>query len=47
MASVVILREPPSADRLNELLGVFETFIKLAVDIRCEMIAAGGEMQYD
>ena len=47
MASVVILREPPGAEQLAELLRVFETFIKLAVDIRREVVAAGGEMHAD
>jgi len=47
MASVLILREPPSADQLKGLLSVFETFIKLAVDVRREVVAAGGEMHTD
>ena len=47
MASVVILRESPSPEQLNELLSVLGTLIKLAVDIRREVIAAGGEMHYD
>ncbi len=47
MASVMILREPPAAEPLKELLSVFETFIKLAVDIRREVLAAGGEMHAD
>ena len=32
---------------MKELLGVFETFIKLAVDVRREVVAAGGEMHAD
>ncbi|MGH2592239.1 MAG: DUF5674 family protein [Anaerolineae bacterium] len=47
MASVVILREAPSPEQMKELLGVFETFIKLAVDVRREVVAAGGEMHSD
>ncbi len=47
MASVVILREPPGPEQLNELLALFETFIKLAIDIRREVVAAGGEMHAD
>ena len=47
MASVVILRGPPDPEQLTELLAVFETFIKLAVDVRREMVAAGGEMHAD
>ena len=47
MSGVLILREPPSHEQLNELLAVFETFIKLAVDVRREVVAAGGEMHAD
>lgn len=47
MASILILREPPNADQLKELLGVFETFVKLAIDVRREVVAAGGEMHAD
>jgi len=47
MASVLILREPPGPEQLSELLAVFESLIKLAVDIRREVIAAGGEMHAD
>jgi hypothetical protein len=45
--AVLILREPPSAEQLSELLSVFETFIKLAVDVRRAVVAAGGEMHAD
>ncbi len=44
---VLILREPPTSEQLGELLTTFSTFIKLAVDVRREMIAAGGELHAD
>jgi hypothetical protein len=47
MATVLILRETPTAGQLAELLEPFGSFIKLAVDIRRELVAAGGELHYD
>ncbi len=47
MASVVILRESPNPEQLAELLSAFESFIKLAVDIRRAVVAAGGAMHFD
>jgi hypothetical protein len=47
MATVLILREPPTDRQLAELLEPFGNFIKLAVDIRRELVAAGGELHYD
>ncbi len=45
--SVLILRHPPTAEQLMELLEPFDTFIKLAVDVQREAIAAGGELHAD
>ena len=47
MASVLILRGPPTPEQLRDLLSVLGTFIKLAVDIRREVVAAGGAMHFD
>jgi len=47
MSGILILREPPDTEQLKELLIVFETLIKLAVDVRREVVAAGGEMHAD
>ena len=44
---VLILREPPTSEQLAELLTTFSTFIKLAVDARREVVAAGGELHAD
>ena len=46
MASILILRELPSPGQVAELLRTFETFIKLAIDIQRQLVAAGGEMHY-
>jgi hypothetical protein len=47
MATVLILHETPTAGQLAELLEPFGSFIKLAVDVRRELVAAGGELHYD
>src|SRR5574341_2081694 len=45
--NVLILRQPPTSEQLAELLEPFGSFIKLAVDIRREAVAAGGELHAD
>jgi hypothetical protein len=47
MATILILRETPTAGQMVELLEPFSSFIKLAVDIRRELVAAGGELHFD
>ena len=47
MATILILRETPTAEQTIELLETFGSFIKLAVDVRREWVAAGGELHYD
>ena len=47
MTTVLILRSPPTTKQLDELLSVFQTFIKLAVDVRRAVVAAGGELHAD
>ena len=47
MATILILREPPTAGQIIELLRPHGSFIKLAVDVRRGIVAAGGDMHAD
>ncbi|MFC2075507.1 DUF5674 family protein [candidate division KSB1 bacterium] len=44
---IYILREKVTDKQLEEMLEVYEDYIKLAVDIRAGIIAGGGEMHAD
>ena len=45
--SVILLREPATEQQITEMLQVHGSFIKVAVDIRQEMLAGGGEFHAD
>ena len=45
--NVMLLREPATEQHIAEMLQVHETFIKVAVDIRQEILAGGGEFHAD
>ena len=45
--NILILYEPPTSEQLAELLEPLDSFIKLAVDIRRGLLAAGGAMHAD
>jgi hypothetical protein len=47
MATLLILREAPTPEQLADLLQPHGSFVKLAVDIRRELVAAGGAMHAD
>ena len=42
-----VLRQPATAQQVKEMLGTLETYIKVAVDIRREVVAGGGELHAD
>jgi hypothetical protein len=42
-----IIRRRTSKKQMKEMLEVFGTFIKLAVDVRLEILAGGGELHAD
>jgi len=44
---VLILRERATPEQVAEMLQVFGTYIKLAVDVEREVVAGGGELHYD
>ncbi len=47
MPTILILHAVPTAEQLIELLRPHSSFIKLAVDVRREILAAGGDMHAD
>lgn len=44
---IILLREAATPDQLAEMLQVFGSYIKLAVDVEREVVAGGGELHYD
>jgi hypothetical protein len=45
--SVVIVRESVTSGQMSEMLAEFGDFIKLAVDLKRELLAGGGELHAD
>jgi len=44
---LTILKEPARPDQAQQMLDVFGTYIKLAVDVRREVVAGGAELHSD
>ena len=44
---VLILKERATPEQIAEMLQVFGTYIKLAVDVEREVVAGGGELHHD
>jgi Protein of unknown function (DUF5674) len=44
---ILIIREPATEEQIKEMLEYLDTYIKLAVDIRRNILAGGGVMQAD
>lgn len=44
---IYLLRDKPNAQQLLEMLQEYEGMIKIVVDIRLKVLAAGGEMHSD
>jgi hypothetical protein len=44
---VLILKEQATPEQVAEMLQVFGTYIKLAVDVKRQVVAGGGELHYD
>jgi hypothetical protein len=44
---VLILKEQATPEQIAEMLQVFGTYIKLAVDVERQVAAGGGELHYD
>jgi len=44
---VLILTAQATPEQVAEMLQVFGTYIKLAVDVEREVVAGGGELHYD
>jgi len=42
-----LIRGPTTREQLTEMLEVWEDFVKVAVDIRLEILAGGGETHAD
>lgn len=42
-----VLRGPATRDQIEQMLEVFGSYIKLAVDVQREIVAGGGEMHAD
>ena len=42
-----IIRERATAEQIHQMLEALQTYIKLAVDVRREVITGGGEMHAD
>ena len=45
--SLHLLRRPATESQMREMLEVHETYIKVAVDVRRELLAGGGEFHAD
>ena len=43
---IYLLRDHPTPEQVREMLQVFKTFIKLAVDVERGVLAGGSEMHY-
>ena len=44
---VLILKERATPEQVAEMLQVFGTYIKLAVDVERKVVAGGGELHHD
>ena len=44
---ILILKERATPDQVAEMLSVFGTYIKLAVDVERQVVAGGGELHSD
>ena len=44
---IFILTKRPTPEQVAEMLKPFGTYIKLAVDVERELVAAGGDLHYD
>lgn len=44
---VHLIRIQATSEQIDEMLQILQTYIKLAVDIRQEVLAGGGEMHAD
>lgn len=42
-----ILQNQPTPEQMKDMLQQYETMIKIVVDIRCRILAGGGEMHAD
>ena len=42
-----VLRKPATDQQIKEMLEVYESYIKIAVDVRRELLAGGGEFYAD